>query len=113
MIHINHFVRPANGTRIHYSTRVAPDPTVFFEQQDNSPPPRYSVQYPELSTRMHYSTRAAPDTTVFIEQQDNSPPPPYSVQYAELCNQCNVSRQDYISKFCSSCGQSFVRYDRY
>ncbi len=55
MIDIDHFVPPDNATRIHYSTRVAPEPTVFFEQQDDSPPPPYSVQYVELCNRCSVS----------------------------------------------------------
>jgi hypothetical protein len=44
VIDIGHSVPPGNENRIHYSNRVAPEPTVFFGEKDNSLSPPYSGQ---------------------------------------------------------------------
>jgi hypothetical protein len=44
VIDIGHSVSPENENRINYSNKVAPEPTVFFEKENNSPPPPYPGQ---------------------------------------------------------------------
>jgi len=61
---------------------------------------------------VYYSNQVAAETTSVFGRQNNYPPPPYSGQSATIgfCSRCNAPRQDFIAKFCPSCGNSFSIY---
>ncbi len=58
----------------------------------------------------YYSNQVAPDPTTIFGNQDNYSPPPYPGQSAGFCSQCSAPRQDFTSRFCSSCGHAFNKY---
>jgi hypothetical protein len=61
--------------------------------------------------RTYYSNQVANESILFFEEQDNIAHPPYSSQSAGFCSQCDAPRHDLIAKFCSSCRQSFNKYE--
>jgi hypothetical protein len=58
----------------------------------------------------YQSNQVASESASFFGRYDNYPPPAYSGQSTGLCSQCSTPRQDFIAKFCSSCGHSFNKY---